>query len=105
MKNTIEFLKKDRKVNAAFIKRLEKVGLEVFYGTYSYWDSQEYVQIGREKVWLVETTYHGNSMGINFRYQNEVVKEILNTIKTQKEELERADALVENFFSKLEELM
>ena len=60
---TLEFLKKDRKVNQTFLRKLEKVGLEINYGTYLYWDHQEYVQIGREKIWLVETEYtnHGNS--------------------------------------------
>ena len=47
MKETLEFLKRDRKVNQTFMDKLAKVGLEVSYGTYSYWDNQEYVQIGR----------------------------------------------------------
>jgi len=103
MKETLEFLKRDRKVNQTFMDKLVKVGLEVSYGTYSYWDNQEYVQIGRERVWLVETEYtnHGNSFGVVWRYQNDVIKEIIQTINQQKKLAEEADGLVNNFFEKL----
>ncbi len=103
MKETLEFLKRDRKVNQTFMDKLVKVGLEVSYGTYSYWDNQEYVQIGRERVWLVETEYtnHGNSFGVVWRYQNDVIKEIIQTINEQKKSAEEADELVNNFFEKL----
>lgn len=103
MKKTLEFLKRDRKVNQTFIGKLSRVGLEVYYGTYSYWDNQEYVQIGREKVWLVETEYtnHDNSFGVVWRYQNDVIKEIIQTINEQKKYAEEADELVNNFFEKL----
>lgn len=103
MKETLEFLKRDRKVNQTFIDKLAKVGFEINYGTYSYWDNQEYVQIGRKTVWLVETEYtnHGNSFGIAWRYQNDVIKEIIQTINEQKELAEEADELVNNFFEKL----
>jgi hypothetical protein len=103
MKETLEFLKRDRKVNQTFMDKLAKVGLEVSYGTYSYWDNQEYVQIGRERVWLVETEYtnHGNSFGVVWRYQNDVIKEIIQTINEQKKSAEEADELVNNFFEKL----
>jgi hypothetical protein len=103
MKETLEFLKRDRKVNQTFMDKLTKVGLEVSYGTYSYWDNQEYVQIGRERVWLVETEYtnHGNSFGVVWRYQNDVIKEIIQTINEQKKSAEEADELVNNFFEKL----
>lgn len=103
MKETLEFLKRDRKVNQTFMDKLAKVGLEINYGTYSYWDNQEYIQIGREKVWLVETEYtnHGNSFGVVWRYQNDVIKEIIQTINEQKKSAEEADELVNNFFEKL----
>lgn len=103
MKETLEFLKRDRKVNRTFMDKLVKVGLEINYGTYSYWDNQEYVQIGRDKVWLVETEYtdNGNSFGIVWRCQNEVIKEIIQTINKQKKSAEDADELVNNFFEKL----
>ncbi len=103
MKETLEFLKKDRRVNQTFMDKLEKVGLEINYGTYSYWDNQEYVQIGRERVWLVETKYtnNGNNFVIVWRYQNDVIKEIIQTIHEQKKVAEEADALVNDFFEKL----
>ena len=103
MKETLEFLKRDRKVNQTFIDKLAKVGLEVSYGTYSNWDNQEYVQIGREKVWLVEMEYtnHGNSFGVVWRYQNDVIKEIIQTINEQKKSAEEADEQVNSFFEKL----
>lgn len=103
MKETLEFLNRDRKVNQTFIDKLVKVGLEVSYGTYSYWNNQEYVQIGREKVWLVETEYinYGNSFGVVWRYQNDVIKEIIQTINEQKKSAKEADELVNNFFEKI----
>lgn len=103
MKETLEFLKRDRRVNQTFMDKLKNVGLEINYGTYSYWENKEYVQIGREKVWLVETEYtnHGNSFGIVWRYQNDVIKDIIYTINEQKKITEEADELVNNFFEKL----
>lgn len=101
MKETLEFLKKDRRVNSTFIKRLESVGLDVNYGTYSYWDGQEYLQIGRRKVWLVEERYRHGSLICGYRYQNEVIREIYTVIKEQKEMAEESDKLVEEFFEKL----
>ena len=103
MKETLKFLKRDRKINKTFMDKLEKVGLEINYGTYSYWDNQEYVQIGREKIWLVETEYSndGNSFGVAWRYQNDVIKEIIQSINEQKKIAEKADELVNNFFEKL----
>lgn len=103
MKEALDFLKRDRKVNQTFMNKLAKVGLEVSYGTYLYWDNQEYVQVGRERVWLVETEYtnHGNSFDVVWRYQNDVIKEIIQTINEQKKTAEESDELVNNFFEKL----
>jgi len=103
MKETLEFLKRDRKVNQTFMNKLLKIGLEIKYGTYSYWNNQEYVQIGRERVWLVETEYtnNGNSFDVAWRYQNDVIKEIMQIINRQKKAAEAADELVNNFFEKL----
>lgn len=101
MKQTIDFLNKDRKVNKTFMEKLEKVGLEIQYGKYSYWDSQEYVQIGRKKVWLVCEKTEGNSNYIDYRYQNNVIKDIIQTIEEEKARAEQADAQVEEFFNKL----
>lgn len=102
MKETLDFLKKDRKVSQAFIEKLEKVGFEIKCGTYSYWNNQEYVQVGREKVWLVEIKYFDcNNFGITRRYKNDVIKEIIQAIEEQKREAEKADELVNSFFEKL----
>lgn len=102
MRETLEYLKKDRRVNDTFIKRLKSVGLEVSYGTYSYWSSQEYLQIGRERVWLVEERYCRDSLSCVYRYQNEVIKDIYSVIREQKEVAEESDRIVETFFEKLE---
>lgn len=103
MKETLEFLKRDREVNRTFIEKLKNVGLEINYGTYSYWDNQEYVQIGRERVWLVEIRYsnNGNTSSIVYRNQNDVIKEIIKTVNQQKKLLEEDDKLVNDFFDKL----
>lgn len=103
MKEILEFLKRDREVNRTFMGKLEKVGLEINYGTYSYWDNQEYVQIGKERVWLVEIRYSndGNTSSIVYRHQNDVIREIIKTINRQKKLLEESDKLVNDFFEKL----
>lgn len=101
MKNTIEFLKKDRRVNNTFIEKLEKVGLSVNYSDYSYWQHQPYVQIGRRFIYLVDDCCTNGNFCIFDRYQNEVIKEILFAIKTEKESAENADKLVDDFFIKL----
>lgn len=101
MKKSIEYLSKDRKVNKTFMAKLEKVGLEIQYGKYSYWDSQEYVQIGRKKVWLVcEGTAYGSSY-VKYRYQNNVISDIYEAIREETDKAEKADAQVEEFFIKL----
>ncbi len=96
MRNDIEFLKKDRLVNKAFEKRLEKVGLEIKHKPYFPFGNRPYVQIGRKRVWLIDSDDTD-------RYQNDVVKEIINVVNQQKKEAEEADALVEDFFKKLGE--
>jgi hypothetical protein len=101
MKKELEFLKKDRRVTKTFMEKLEKVGIEIFYGNYNYWDSQEYVRIGREQVWLVESSYSGNNQGLKYRYQNDVIEEIENVIAQEYSLAANADAQVENFFRKL----
>ena len=35
MRENLEFLKKDRKVNDAFLRKLESVGFEIEYGKFS----------------------------------------------------------------------
>lgn len=102
MKKTIEYLNKDRKVNKTFMEKLEKVGLEIRFGTYSYWTDQEYVQIGRKKVWLVCEGREGNSQYIQWRYQNNVIADIYETIRGEKVKAEDADNQVQEFFKRLE---
>ena len=101
MKNTIQYLKKDRHVNKTFLLKLEAVGLEVEYGKYSYWDNQEYVQIGRKKIWLVCEKWQNNSGSVYYRYQNNVIHDIVETIENEKAKAEKADARVDLFFEKL----
>ena len=101
MKQTIEYLNKDRKVNKTFIEKLEKVGLEINYGTYSYWNNQEYVQIGRKKVWLVCSKCEGNTSYITYRYQNNVISDIYEAIEEEAKKAKKADAQIEEFFKKL----
>lgn len=52
MKETIEYLKKDRKVNDTFMKKLQKVGFEIDYTRYGYWNNVECVRIGRSCIWI-----------------------------------------------------
>ena len=100
MKDKIEFLKRDRKVSDAFIGKLEGVGLEVEYGKYSYWSQQPYLQVGREKVWLVTTKYEDNSSYLIYRYQNSVIADIYEVIKEQTQQAIESDNLVKAFFNK-----
>lgn len=101
MKNAIEFLKKDRKVNDTFKEKLEKVGLEIEYGTYSYWSNQPYVRIGREKIWLVCSKTENGSTSLANRYQNNVIAEITEAIEEEMKYTEKADQRVKEFFEKL----
>lgn len=104
-KDILAELNKDRIVNDSFISRLEKNGFEIEYGKYSYWDNQEYVQIGKRKVWLVEDYNYNNSCGIRYRYRNDFVKEVLNAIKEEKEILKKEKELEEDFFEKTSETL
>ena len=81
MKETIEYLKKDRKVNDTFMKKLQKVGFEIDYTRCGYWNNVECVRIGRSCIPLYETHFsdNGNSESLDYRYQNDVIKDIYNT--------------------------
>lgn len=57
MKETIEYLKKDRKVNDTFMKKLQKVGFEIDYTRYGYWDNVECVRIGRAAYPYMKHTF------------------------------------------------
>lgn len=46
MRESIEFLKKDRRASTeSFQKKLEEVGLPVYYGELGYWNHEPYVEI------------------------------------------------------------
>lgn len=91
MKNTIEYLDRDRRVSKSFIEKLEDIGLRLQYGKFSYWDGQPYIVIGTTEIWLVEDYFEGNSHGIQYRYQHPVLKEIYQAmgeeLKLKEEEL------------------
>lgn len=101
MKKAIEYLKKDRLCNDTFEEKLRKVGLDIDYGTYAFWDMQPYVSIGRKKVWLVCEKTESNNTYLARRYQNNVINDIIETITEENERAEKADARVDDFFQKL----
>ena len=101
MKHTLAYLKRDRRVNETFIGKLESVGFEISYGSYSYWNHEPYVEVGRDRVWLVTTGWSGDTSYCVYRYQNDVVREIYEKIKEQKQLAEENDRLVDEFFEKL----
>ena len=76
MRESIEFLKRDRRVNSIFMDKLKSDGIDIEYGQYRYWDHQPYIQVGRSIVWLVEEKCEGNSTSLISRMQNDVVKEL-----------------------------
>lgn len=86
MKETIEYLKKDRKVNDTFMKKLQKVGFEIDYTRCGYWNNVECVRIGRSCIPLYETHFsdNGNSESLDYRYQNDVIKDIYNALEKEK---------------------
>lgn len=101
MKKTLEYLKQDRKANESFIRKLESVGFEINYGSYSYWNHEPYVVVGRDRVWLVTKEWYGDTSYCVYRYQNDIVREIYGKIKEQKQFAEESDRLVDEFFEKL----
>ena len=96
-KDVLQTLNNDRKVDKNFIERLEKNGFEIELGKYDYWDNQEYIQIGRKRVWLVSTypVEFGSGMYVDYRYRNEVVEDIKYTIEKQKELLNEENSLID----------
>ena len=99
MRENLEFLKKDRKVNDAFLRKLESVGFEIEYGKFSYWSGQEYITVGRQRIWLVKEDHSGNNnLDCVWRYQNDVVRDIQEAIKEERALAETGDQIVEEFF-------
>ncbi len=99
MRESIEFLKRDRRVNSTFMDKLESVGIDIKYGQYSYWDHQPYIQVGTSIVWLVEEKCEGNSMSLISRMQNDVVKELKVKIEKEVIAAKTADKEVQNYFN------
>lgn len=99
MRENLEFLKKDRKVNDAFLRKLESVGFEIEYGKFIYWSGQEYITVGRQKIWLVKEEHSGNNnYDCVWRYQNDVVRNIQEAIEEERVLAETGDRSVEEFF-------
>ena len=94
-KDVLATLKRDRKVNGAFIERLEKNGFEVKYGKFEYWDGQEYIEVGTQKIWLVEMYYSNGSIGVTFRHRNELVQEIKEVLEEEQAKLEQEKKLTD----------
>lgn len=103
MKETIEYLKRDRRVNDTFKEKLRKVGLNISYEERGYWNNVDGVWIGRTFIPLCKICYsnNGNSMSLDYRYQNEVIKDIYDAIETEKRNAEESDKMVNDFFAKL----
>lgn len=102
MRENIEFLKKDRRASTeSFQKKLEDVGLSVYYGEFGYWNHEPYVEIGNRKVFLVESYCTMGSLCLRYRMQNDVIQEIMDTIVEEVRKTEEADQNVKNFFEKL----
>ena len=102
MRENIEFLKKDRRASSeAFQKKLEEVGLSVYYGEFGYWNHEPYVEVGSRRVYLKESYCTMGSLCLRYRMQNDVIQDILNAIEEEMEKAEEADQNVKNFFEKL----
>lgn len=94
-KDVLETLNNNRKVDKSFIERLEKNGFEVYYGKFNYWNGQEYIQIGKRRIWLVDT-YPVDTGGIScgYKYRNKLVKEIKEAIEEEKIALKEETELI-----------
>ena len=99
MRESIEFLKRDRRVNSTFMDKLESVGIDIEYGQYNYWNHQPYIQVGTSIVWLVEEKCEGSSTSLISRMQNDVVKELKVKIEKEVSAAKTADKEVENYFN------
>lgn len=102
IRENIEFLKKDRRASSeAFQKKLEEVGLPVYYGEFGYWNHEPYVEVGSRRVYLKESYCTRGSLCLRYRMQNDVIQEIMDTIVEEVRKTEEADQNVKNFFEKL----
>lgn len=101
MREDIEFLKRDRSAGTdSFRRKLEDVGLTVYYGDFSYWEHQPYVEIGERKIFLVKEVYVDSShFTAAYRSQNDVVKEIKEVMCEEVQAMKKADKNVNEFFT------
>lgn len=101
MREDIEFLKRDRSAGTeTFRKRLEEVGLTVYYGNFSYWEHQPYVEIGERRIHLVKEVYtDGSHFTAAYRTQNDVIAEIKEALQEEVGRQKKADENVNTFFA------
>lgn len=101
MREDIQFLKRDRSAGTeTFRKRLEEVGLTVYYGDFSYWEHQPYVEIGKRRIYLVKEVYTDSShFTAAYRSQNDVVAEIKEVLAEEFQRQKKADENVNTFFA------
>ena len=99
MRESIEFLKKDRRVNDDFMERLEEIGINIEYARYSYWNHQPYIPIGTDVIWLVEEKCVINSTSLINRMQNDVIRELKEKLEKEVDIEKNADKEVEEYFN------
>ena len=101
MREDIEFLKRDRSAGTdTFRRKLEEVGLTVYYGDFSYWEHQPYVEVGERRVYLVKEIYiDGSHFRAAYRSQNDVIAEIKEALEKEVLKQKKADENVDTFFA------
>lgn len=59
--------------------------------------------IDTDSLPLYETHFsdNGNSESLDYRYQNDVIKDIYNALEKEKKKAEESDKMVDDFFAKL----
>lgn len=101
MRENIDFLKRDRSAGTdTFRRKLEEIGLTVYYGKFSYWEHQPYVEVGERRVYLVKEIYIDSShFRAAYRSQNDVIAEIKEALAEEVQRQKRADENVNTFFA------
>lgn len=101
MRENIDFLKRDRSAGTdTFRRKLEEVGLTVYYGDFSYWEHQPYVEVGERRVYLVKEIYTDSShFRAAYRSQNDVIAEIKEALEKEVLKQKKADENVDTFFA------
>lgn len=101
LKEQLEFLGRNRRVNDLFIARLKKVGFKIEFEKYLYWDGQPFIGIGNCRVWLVGSRTKNNQLYCINRYQKDVCEELKDIIEEQISECQTDDNWVDWFFENL----